>query len=76
MKDIIFASREGFLGGGSFISAHYTSLIFYNNGTTHQPSPLYIPLPLLLCGHGGMMVHDSLEEVGRVNSDDGYNGGG
>ena len=57
-------------------SAHYILLIFYNNGPTHQTSPLYIPPPLLLCIHGGVMVHESLEEGGRVNSDDGYDGGG
>ena len=52
-------------------SALYILLIFYNNRPTHQPSPLYMPPPLLLCGHGGMMVHESLSEGGRVNSDDG-----
>ena len=32
--------------------------------------------PLLLCRHGEVMAHESLSEGGRVNSDDGYNGGG
>ena len=57
-------------------SAHYILLIFYNNSPTHQPSPLYMPPPLLLWGNGGVVVHEILSEGGRVNSDDGKDGGG
>ena len=34
-------------------SAHYILLIFYNNGPTHQPSPLYMPPPLFYADMGG-----------------------
>ena len=50
----------------------YIIFVFFNNGPIHQPPPLYL-LPLLLCGHGEMMGHESLEE-GGADGDDGYDG--
>ena len=34
-------------------SAHYILLILYNNRTTHQPSPLYMPHPFFYADMGG-----------------------
>ena len=33
-------------------SAHYILLLFYNNGLTHQPSPLYMPHPFFYADTG------------------------
>ena len=34
-------------------SAHYILLIFYNNGQTHQPPPLYMPRSFFYADTGG-----------------------
>ena len=34
-------------------SAHYILLMFYNNGLTHQPSPLYMPRPFFYAETAG-----------------------